>query len=201
MFTEGKGLRSPKPERVVLCEFERSLVNAIANVFAAKHHYVRSSNAWTKGLTEDPFYVGLCGEYAFQKYVNGKDSILSMHSYYLTGRGDLGFDFRFGKHTIDVKTSTTGHDLLVRRVSDKSHIVRCADYIVKCFWDEKTGTATLNGYVCTRNIEGSFKRSPYGHFNLVFSPCQLEPIATLRKMIRQWHKSDTQEASIGSGTA
>ena len=112
----------------------------------------------TTDFNEARDVLGSLGEQAFNVYlqslglVEGKDYV---YDHTLDGSGD-NYDFRFsdGK-TVDVKTSTSLYDLLVKVESVKS---RPCDFYVQCnFWSCTPPRVQITGF---STLEKVVKRTP-----------------------------------------
>lgn len=207
MITEGIGKNAPQPVPVVMTNDELRCIYTIACQRAEHRAYKSRGDAWGQGIKSGmelpgvgtldsatrPIYVGTCGEYAVQRYVDGRFPLghgCKVDSS-LTVQGDFGIDLTAYGCKMQVKTRQDSGGLTLfkrangegRRLSVPSHAC------VFCEWTaEPLSTTYLLGWQWSSWIvDRPLVRSQRGDwFNAEIHDADLLPMSRLRDILDAW---------------
>lgn len=201
MIVEGKGRVAPQKVPIVLMEHDRRVCFEAAKDFAAK--YSGANSQWKAGLCggldlpsigslnseERPFYVGICGELAVQRFVSRFDHtcVVDLEQ---RRKGDCGVDLRSCGMTMQVKTrQKIVTDTLFHRGESQSNPRPIEAHIcVCCEWSKESPTVFISGWAWTADVTAlSLEQSHVGSWwNSVVPDSLLNPMSSLGDELEAW---------------
>lgn len=183
MLTEGKGLRPPAPVKIRLTPSEVSFLQNEAGRRDSFRRYRDRKDAWGRGYTDGPTFVGLVGEHAVCAFLSRRLGVYLKVDTALRRKGDGGADvFVFGLR-LQVKTKKTGTKNLIRRLDHEKQLRGLfAHAFVFARWLENQRLVQLLGWIRARDVTevGKFCKSTRDeHWNLDIEDHHLLPMNDL----------------------
>lgn len=201
MITEGKGMVAPQKVAIPLMGQDRRICYDTAKEFAAK--YSGANDQWKAGLCgelelpgigsltseERPFYVGICGELAVQRFVWRFDHTCTV-DLKQRRQGDCGIDLRSCGMTMQVKTrqKIVTETLFNRGKNPRSPRPIDARICVCCEWSKDSPTVFICGWAWTTDVIAlPLEESRVGPWwNSVVVDASLNPMSSLCDELEAW---------------
>lgn len=202
MLTEGIGIVAPQKVRITLTSAEQRVLFDAAKERASYRQYASRNDRWGRGISgtkriaglgelsqqERPIFAGLLGEYAAQRYINGRFSGRCSIDIELRESGDFGVDLQPFGMKIDVKTreSEFGPNR-VRRTNNSGAMLRLAPHIfLFAQWVESSSVYLLGWQWTNYLADKPLVKSAGAWMNVVLDDIELRPMCSLRSELSAW---------------